>query len=61
MEEWDYSIAAYNYLIENCDTTYFYKCLNLVKLSASYDEIEKTDTMMKIVGSKGDKISGKNF
>lgn len=110
MEEGDYSIVAYNYLIENYDTTYLGgnliinkhlikiaedshskesiicdistplsldfsllgikniggfiiedvdKCLNLVKLNASYDEIAKTGTMMKIVGSKGDKISGK--
>lgn len=110
MEEGDYSIVAYNYLIENYDTTYLGgdliinkhlikiaedsyskesiicdistplsldfsllgikniggfivkdidKCLNLVKLNASYDEIAKTGTMMKIVGCKGDKISGR--
>lgn len=108
LEEGDYSIVAYGYLLENYDTTYLggnliinkhlikiaedslnkesiicdistpisldfnqvgikniggfviediETCFNLVKTGATYEEIEKTGSMMKIVGNKGDKIS----
>lgn len=105
IEEGDYNISAYGYLVENYDSTYLGgdliinkhlikiandslnkesvicdistpissafkkigikniggfvvedidKCFNLVKISAPYEDIEKTGKMMKIVGAERD-------